>query len=227
MFKNILSKIKHPPHQEHIHKTTKTEFILAIIIALLLTGTLVSKQYLEPPFYIIPLLIAVFIGLKVKHIIKSGGTILEDYASIGVISLFLLLYLILKGDINATLTVIVIFILFYSAGLMLWVRSTFGSRKITHFLISYAITVVMIIFLFAGSYYSQGEKFIVQGTQAPIPFEDALYFSTITFTTVGFGDIIPLGINKFLAAFEAFLGLMVNIALMGFILSNNKIPEGY
>ncbi|WED21330.1 ion channel [Vibrio sp. JC009] len=35
---------------------------------------------------------------------------------------------------------------------------------------------------------------------------NALYFSVVTFTTLGYGDIAPTGIARFIAAFEAFLG---------------------
>ncbi|OOE52494.1 potassium transporter Kef [Salinivibrio kushneri] len=35
---------------------------------------------------------------------------------------------------------------------------------------------------------------------------NALYFSVVTFTTLGYGDITPSGFARFIAAFEAFLG---------------------
>lgn len=37
-------------------------------------------------------------------------------------------------------------------------------------------------------------------------FLNAIYFSVVTFTTLGYGDISPLGIARFVAAFEAFIG---------------------
>ncbi|PMJ91204.1 ion channel [Vibrio sp. 10N.261.55.A7] len=37
-------------------------------------------------------------------------------------------------------------------------------------------------------------------------FFNALYFSVVTFTTLGYGDISPVGVARFIAAFEAFLG---------------------
>jgi len=33
-----------------------------------------------------------------------------------------------------------------------------------------------------------------------------LYFSVVTFTTLGYGDIIPLGISRLFAGIEALLG---------------------
>jgi hypothetical protein len=38
---------------------------------------------------------------------------------------------------------------------------------------------------------------------------EAFYFSVVTFTTVGYGDILPLGLNKAIAGLEAFGGLFI------------------
>lgn len=39
-----------------------------------------------------------------------------------------------------------------------------------------------------------------------LEFMNAIYFSVVTFTTLGYGDIAPTGVARFIAAFEAFLG---------------------
>ncbi|EHZ2745099.1 pentapeptide repeat-containing protein [Vibrio vulnificus] len=39
-----------------------------------------------------------------------------------------------------------------------------------------------------------------------LEFLNALYFSVVTFTTLGYGDISPVGVARFIAALEAFLG---------------------
>lgn len=38
-------------------------------------------------------------------------------------------------------------------------------------------------------------------------FMSSLYFSMVTFTTVGYGDITPLNLSIFLSGVEMFLGL--------------------
>ncbi len=35
---------------------------------------------------------------------------------------------------------------------------------------------------------------------------NSIYFSVVTFTTLGYGDISPHGFARFIAAFEAFMG---------------------
>lgn len=213
-------------HHEHEHKPARIEFVLALLIGVALTASLFSEQYFIVPSFITPLLLGLFIGVKVYHIIKKGGTWIEDYAAVGVIILFAIVYYVLQSKVNPLLIAIFIFIIFYSAGLMLWVRSTFGSRRVTHFLTSYIITVIMIIFLFAGAYLSRADSFTEFGKEVHLTFEDALYFSTVTITTVGYGDIPPLGVNRGLAAFEAFIGMLINVALLGYILANGRSQNG-
>lgn len=40
-------------------------------------------------------------------------------------------------------------------------------------------------------------------------FTDAVYFSAAVYTTVGFGDITPLGYTRFMVGLEALIGLML------------------
>ena len=223
MLKKIMRKIEQEHgFREKEHKTSKLEKILILIISMLLIISLISQQFIIIPAYLVPLFIFVFLTLKLFHIVKKGGTLLEDYTATGVIIIFLILYLILGQNINATLVIVFILILFYSTGLIFWVRSTLTSRKIMHFLISYLTTVIMIITLFAGAYSSGAGSFVEAGKIEELNFGESLYFSTITFTTVGFGDIAPLGINRFFAAFEALTGALINVALIGYLLSAGR-----
>jgi hypothetical protein len=47
------------------------------------------------------------------------------------------------------------------------------------------------------------------GTGAPPAFLDAIYLSAITFTTVGFGDLAPVGPIRFLSGTEALTGFVL------------------
>ncbi len=213
------------PHN-HWHGPKSIEFILSIIIAIALIGSLTSEKLINLPHYIVPFLILIFIALKVIHIRRQGGTLLEDYTTIGVMAIFSILHISLKGDLNPMLITVFIAILLYATGLMLWVKTKLGSKKITHFLVSYITTLFMIIFLFAGAYLSNSDEFLINNINNNLSLGEALYFSTVTITTVGYGDIIPLSrINRFLAASEAFLGMVVNVALLGYVLSSGKLSN--
>ena len=85
----------------------------------------------------------------------------------------------------------------------------------------------MVVFLFAGAYLSNETDFYQQFENKAITFEDALYFSTITVTTVGYGDILPLGVNRVLASIEALLGMVINVVLIGYILSSGRFKNEY
>ena len=67
------------------------------------------------------------------------------------------------------------------------------------------------IILFCGLYYSYGGAEIIDrtGEIALVEFHDGLYFSTITFTTLGFGDMYPVAdhlATRYVAMLEALAG---------------------
>lgn len=61
----------------------------------------------------------------------------------------------------------------------------------------------------------------VAGVDGTVPIRDSLYFSIVTFTTLGYGDIQPVPAGRLLAAFQAlsgyiYLGLGIGLAVDGF-----------
>ena len=72
-------------------------------------------------------------------------------------------------------------------------------------------TILLFAILYAIMGVSAGSEIIQFDLQADtssnaMSFLDCLYYSVITFTTLGYGDIIPLGFTRLLAASEAFIG---------------------
>lgn len=71
------------------------------------------------------------------------------------------------------------------------------------------VVAFSIIYSFLG--ITDGEKlYATTLSSSPTEFLEnlshALYFSVVTFTTVGYGDLTPVGITRLFAAIEAFLG---------------------
>jgi hypothetical protein len=66
-----------------------------------------------------------------------------------------------------------------------------------------------VLYTFTGLNY-QGEYFVYSTNQTLIEnftfFLSSLYFSVVTFTTLGYGDFTPVGISRAIAAIEAFTG---------------------
>lgn len=67
------------------------------------------------------------------------------------------------------------------------------------------------IVLFAFAYLYSGLKY--NGNEVET-FWEALYFSGLTFTTIGYGDITPMGFARFLAVLEGLLGIVLSSALV-------------
>ncbi|RZT98253.1 ion channel [Advenella incenata] len=74
----------------------------------------------------------------------------------------------------------------------------------------------------AAAYYSFmpiGWTLSLNGTNISPGFADSLYFSVVTFTTLGYGDYIPVGCGKFIAVFVVLCGLLLSALLIGKIAS--------
>lgn len=102
--------------------------------------------------------------------------------------------------------------LWYTA---LWILCGYGERPIR------TVGVFMFsIFAYAGIY----TRLSLHGPDGPITgnFLEALYFSTITFTTLGYGDIRPEGVAKLVAGSEALVGLFT-VSLFIFVFCRRMV----
>ncbi|SDE01747.1 Ion channel [Mucilaginibacter pineti] len=73
------------------------------------------------------------------------------------------------------------------------------------------LIVVLILLLIFGSalYYLQAGVIFSNGNPASLKFGDAVYFSVVTFTSLGYGEYVPVGFARTFAASEVLLGLIL------------------
>ena len=94
-------------------------------------------------------------------------------------------------------------------------RVDFYQILLTWFLLIFMIGVVYYFFL--GKF---GANLVSTITKEPITkITDTIYFSFITATSTGFGDIIPLGFFKIIAVIEVTLGLLLLAAVTSKLVS--------
>jgi hypothetical protein len=67
------------------------------------------------------------------------------------------------------------------------------------------------VWVFAGGYYFLADHFALSGVagEKEIDFPDLVYFSVVTYSTIGFGDLYPVGGARLLAGVEAVVGLLM------------------
>ncbi|GAA5217989.1 ion channel [Corallincola platygyrae] len=86
----------------------------------------------------------------------------------------------------------------------------YGERPFNVVLFAMCFIVVCALAYFMLGITHQGQ--LLMFTPETLGMEDVrsalacLYFSVVTFTTLGYGDIAPVGLARFIAAFEAFTG---------------------
>ena len=80
--------------------------------------------------------------------------------------------------------------------------------RVVVFSIAFIFVCALLYFAFGNTSGGEDLRFSIELGVAGnfINFLNALYFSVVTFTTLGYGDIAPIGFARLLAALEAFLG---------------------
>lgn len=81
-------------------------------------------------------------------------------------------------------------------------------------LLAYSIAFIV---SFACVYLRTGLTY--DGQLVEVSFADALYFSTATWTTLGYGDFQPAQPTRLVAAAEAFLGFVYMAVILGMIVN--------
>lgn len=82
--------------------------------------------------------------------------------------------------------------------------------------------------VFAGGYYfinkANGPIFSQLCTQQT-SISECAYFSLVTQSTLGYGDLAPIGLAKFVAVFQTFFGILLSGAIVGIIVLKMTKPS--
>lgn len=84
------------------------------------------------------------------------------------------------------------------------------------FLTCYSLMVILFASIYSVlDHFSNGANFRIEGAIRAISFPECLYFSVVTLSTVGYGDIVPAsGVVRLVAAAEIVCGIL--LLLFGF-----------
>lgn len=162
---------------------------------------------------------------KKEH--ESLKKVFKELISIFLLS-YLVFYLLLKPFLGSYWAVYIFSILF-TAGLSVYILIKLKSKRIG--MISYIVNILVIIFMFnffltliymntptERGYLSDSQNGMIQ----PLDGITASYFSGVTFTTLGFGDIQPKGTLRVVAVTQSFFGW---ITLSFLVLGINKAVD--
>ena len=93
--------------------------------------------------------------------------------------------------------------------IFLWLGITFSSLVWGHGERPARTFYSGIFLVFLSAFFYRHGCLFKDGAAFRPDFFEALYFSVITFTTVGYGDITPIGFSKAVVMIEAFCGLFI------------------
>lgn len=85
----------------------------------------------------------------------------------------------------------------------------YGERPLNVIVFSWAVIFLSTIAFYFCGISEQGQAIGLQYPTQQGVLHDILtciYYSVVTFTTLGYGDVVPIGFSRFFAAFEAFTG---------------------
>jgi hypothetical protein len=125
--------------------------------------------------------------------------------------------------INEEIIGAVIFIAGFSLGALYYYFNLFKTKDIhrTEYIFSIIFVFFLTITMFAVIYSEPIENsvnyFMEFGKPYNITFPDAFYFSTTTITTLGYGDITPVGIFRLFVIIEVLMGLIYTGSMIYFI----------
>ena len=180
-----------------------------------LKATRLEKILFEKPLFKIPLFFGIF------FIISILSSLLPSRVTLVVGSVMSIL-------ISTYLVFFIIFIIRKSF------KSMFSAQNMIGIFVSYILFILSITVIFALGYSAiddLGRGYLTYGTCSddfnegdiltnPNRSTEYFYFSSVTFFTIGYGDICPMGWAKYLAIFNGFIGNFVTVVVMVVVISS-------
>jgi len=133
------------------------------------------------------------------------------------VGLFYILFHLFKESIFG----IVIYITAIAVGMMAFYlhQAHVHTEVRGRFVLNSLLVLMVTIFLYGQIYTlsATDQAYIIDnGHRTTLDQASGLYFSTVTFTTLGYGDIVPMGYFRYVAMVEAFTGvILVGIFIYG------------
>ena len=157
---------------------------------------------------------------RVPHYVKE---ITKRFLIFTILLLVAFLFNRLFSLIHEEIIGAVIFIIGFSLGAMYYYFNLFkemNAHKI-EFILSiifvFLLTITMFAVIYSEPIENSNNYFMEFEKPYNITFPDAFYFSTTTITTLGYGDITPVGIFRFFVVIEVFMGLIYTGSIIYFI----------
>lgn len=169
-----------------------------------------------------------YAGLFVVGIVITSDSRSHITLSIGIAVLWLIFAVLYAFDplsLWKSMVTYVILVVFHAMLTLVLFRYIFTSTEVTTDVLFGAVAAYFLLsFLFVPIYgmleaYSPG-SFVDHGTGNPVHWQELVYYSLITLSTAGFGDVTPINPwARMLAGLEATVGVMYVAILMARLVS--------
>ena len=126
--------------------------------------------------------------------------------------------------VNQEIVGSIFFIWIFSLGIMYYYFSLFTKTKlrkseyILSILFVFFLTISIYAVIYAEPIENSDSYFIQFGQPTNLTFADAFYFSTTTITTLGCGEISPVGVYRYFVILEVIMGLIYTGSMIYFII---------